>query len=276
MGATSGITGALTATGASTTKDLIDAIDFYTSTLTISSAEIPASGFASSLVFSKYLQDLYDWSITSQGRFPKDAQASFRCNVTQNGTDLYLTNVYGFAVDLSIPVEKDTDFTATVANTWGYVGPIEGRFSINARINSANPVKLPTVDLGSPGHDLSFRIGIEDTNDDIISVDGTNGGARILSVTPVVALGAQNDVTIAGVFSGDVQIDGDNSIFAVSSPGTPENIALPTPTQIQLQAATGRTYTGQAFWSAFSVSSQPGSAINVSVTFQGTGELTIA
>ena len=272
----------LSATGASTTKDLIDAINPYTASLSINSAEIDVTGFASSLVFSKYVQDLYDWNITTQGRFPygaatpNTAQAAFNCSVSQSGTDLYLANVTGFSVDFSVPVVETTDLSASAAKTFTYGGPLQGRFTINARVDSTTALQLPTVSLAQPGHDVTFTIGKEATNDDVIAVDGTGGGARILSVSPTVALGSTNDVTITGIFSGDVQIKGDSPIFAVSAADTLENLKVPGTTEIELTAASGRTYTGDAFWSAFSVSAQLGSAIDVSATLQGTGALVIA
>ncbi len=275
MAATTGITGLLSATGASTTKELIDAINPYTASLSINSAEIDVSAFAASLVFSQYVQDLYDWNITTQGRFPTTAQAAFNCSVSQSGTDLYLTNVTGFSVDFSVPVVETTDLSASAAKTFTYGGPLQGRFTINARVDGTTALQLPTVSLAQPGHDVTFTIGSEATNDDVIAVDGSGGGARILSVSPTVALGSTNDVTITGIFSGAVQIKGDNPIFAVSAPQTLEDMDLPAVTTVALQAAASRTYTGSAFWSAFSVSAQLGSAIDVSATLQGTGALTI-
>lgn len=276
MAATTGIGGLLAASGGNSTNDLIDAVSWYSATPTINSAEIETTAFASSLAFATYVQDLYDWNISAQGRFPGTGQAGFNCSVSQTGTDLYLDNVYGFTIDISAPVVETTDLTATAAKTFTYGGPLVGRFTLNARVDGTNALKLPTVATAAPGHDLSFVIGSEDTNDDIVQVNGTNGGARILSVSPNIAVGSVNDVTITGIFSGRIDIDGDNALFAVAAAGTPEAMPLPETDTVTLTMAPSRTLSGSAFYSNVSVSASVGSAIDVSATFQGTGAITPA
>lgn len=275
MAATTGISGLLAASTSNSTADLINTIKPYSATLNVAADELDATAFASGLVFSTFLSGWYGWTISGNGRFPTTPQASWNCAITQSGSELYLSNVTGFSLDFAVAAGETTALADT-AKTYAVAGPIQGRFTINARVDGTTALILPNISAAAPGDDISFTIGAEGSNDDLVFVDGTNGGCRILSVSPAIVVGSTNDVTITGVFSGAIEIDGDSAIFGVSTPGTEENMPLSSADTVTLTAAPSRTYSGSAFWTQIGITAAVGSPIDVSFTLQGSGALTVA
>jgi hypothetical protein len=263
MASVTWLEGSLSASTSNSTADLIGQLGIdgctWASDRPVSDATIDGDTFQANV------GGLYSWTVNAPFKFPETPQHGINATLTQAGSGLYLTGWKSFSLSISAEFADTTDASATAARTFALGGPIIGTGTYVANVDDTTSVKLPNV-----GDTATFGIGA-DTNPNIIK-----GAVLITSASSVRARPNATEITYGFAFNGAIQVDGDNGLFPVSSPGTPEDIPQPAQDTIVVTTSSGKTITGPAAWSAINISANQNDVIAGDVTLQGLGAVTIA
>lgn len=267
MAATVGMTGLVSSSD--TGKDLYWLIntgtDPYSANVTIAGEAFAVPAFNNTApIATDQIAGLKSWSGSFNARFPSGGAASGHTGLVTfaNG---YTTLIRGWTITASI-AELDTTMQATTPPTWMTYVPGLASYSgsYECLVDSATAISAPSTGAAT------FRISTEATND--------NELAGSIVVTGVAVTGRVGDlwrVTVSFTVNGNLTTDGDSSFLEVTTAGTPLSLTTPDITAISIRTAGSRTYTGDAFVTGWTIGSRIGSAIESTVNFRGTGELTI-
>lgn len=221
---------------------------------------------ASGAVFREYTIGLGEWSGSIETR-PNPAKYGSGGNLTGSGP--YLTNVQSWRLRLDAgPVQKITGFDASgvthqsyAPSLWNWGG------TYTAGVDSSTAIVAPSATAAT----LTFKL-IENA-----SADHTlSGSAMVRQIGIPVRVG---NVTIA-----TFEFRGTGALTAAGTSGTgvgnpffaAGTIGAPATGSLVLQAATNRTYTGDAFPENVEINCVVDELITAKIGFRGTGALTIA
>ena len=267
MAATVGLTGLISSsdTGKPLNYLINSGTDPYSANLTIPKEVFDVTPFASTapIAVSK-IGGLLSWNGSFNGRFPAGSAASGHTGLVTFASG-YDTLCRGFTMNATAAA-FDVTAQASTAPTWMDYVPGLYAFSGSYECLVDDTTAISVGDEGS----ATFRISTESTNDNELA------GSIVASIVAIAGqVGDKWIVTVSFDVDGNLTTDGDSSFFNVDSAGTPDALETPVATAISIRAAGSRTYSGDAFETGWSISSRINSAIDVSVNFQGTGELTI-
>lgn len=259
MTATVGIEGLISVAGASDLKDIIDAMASHTAILTTVTDNADVTAFASTPpVAASTAIGISQWSITVTAHFPINAAFGKCGDVTfANG---YVVGVDTWAMALSCAVFDTTAFAASCPTFASFApGLLTGSGSWECNLDSSTSI----AGSGTSGS-ATFRMTDETTVDNTLAAS-----IHSIQETASVAIGSKNRVGYNFVTNGDITAAGDSTLFPAGT------IAKPDTTEVVMRAASGKTYTGDAFWSNVGISVPIRGLISVTMTLQGTGTLTI-
>ncbi len=264
MPAVNSLQGSLTSAGSNSTADLLGqvAIDGATLNSTAAIADLTEDGLA----FKASAVGLYSWTVNAPFKFPSTPQHGLNptgAYITQAGSGLYLTNVYGFDLTIAAPFAASTDDTQSEAETYILADVTSCTGTYTARVDDTVALKVPRV-----GDTATFKIGDEATEDDVVAA-----AILITSMNVVRQRGSVTEIQYGFESNGAIQIKGDSPLFPVALPGTLENIPAPAFDEIVFQTSTGRTLTGDAAWSSIQIGRTYDAPIGGSMTLQGSGLL---
>lgn len=266
-----GLQALITATGSST--DLGYFINSgskpYQADVAVNVESFDSTGFATTPpVAMSNIGGIGDWSGSFTARFPQASPAAGQEGLVTfaNG---YVLGTQSWSMTATITEFDDTAFD-TVPPSWRAFSP--GLYSITGnwvcQYDDTTSVSSP-VGAGGSGA-ASFRMSyISAGNDNIVSCSNIVVTGRSL---PFVVNG-KTLVQYGFVVDGILQVDGDTPFWAVSVGGTPNDITPPTVEEIVLRGASGKTHTGDAFTTGWTIGTAIGSGVEASVSFRGTGAL---
>lgn len=269
---TLGLEGIVTSWTGTANTALIGAITEHTATLNIDGGTADRTGYVASLSSMAMGPGLRSWSGSIKGRYSGagTAQVGYLGAVTYASG--YTYHVQGWSAAIKSKALEITayDASATAAG-WKQFRPgilsIDGKY--DALVDSANAIVLPTAP-GSASAAATFTL-----------TTGVTLAANILpsAIGVTVPVGDLNKVAYSWVADGALTAAGSNNIFAAGAVALPDwdtsgTDGVPDATLV-FQAASSRTYTGAAFWTSINIDHKPGSYIDVTVNFQGSGALTV-
>ena len=273
MGAVNALQGSISS-GATDgpTKDLLDNLGIDGCTLNINRPAVDSTVDGSN--YKGVLPGLYTWTVTCPFKFPATPQHGHKptsgAAFITGTSNAYVTNVKAFDVTIAVPVVPDTDDTATAGETYIYGDVIAATGTYTANVDSTDALVLPgTTDTAV------FTIG-DETNDNQLIIP------ILTTVTNVVrSRGSVTEVQYSFESNGTIQYEGDSSPFGnVGTTATnwpvPHTIAKDNLAAITVTHATGRTASGDAFYTSFQISRTTGDVINGTLSLQGNGALTLA
>lgn len=260
MAATAGITGLLAATGTGNTKDLLDNSQPYQGTLNVTADSFDVTAFAAGVQSMSMVQGLQAWTIGFQNRF--NGKAGLEGAITYSSGYTVLARSY--TLNITAPAFDATAFGATRYKTF-LPGLYSFSGSYDVLIDGTTSLAALTA-AGGAGDSATFKFGEENPNTD----DTAAGNIITTSLSAVVSLGDVNRATYNFTGSGNLTFAGENTLITAGTLG------VPAAATVTLTAASGKTYSGSAFWSAINIQCGIDGAVDISGTLQGTGDLTIA
>lgn len=215
---------------------------------------------AASLLATSALKGFRSWSVAIEAVRPTpitghQASISFSPGYVTNATAFDI-NFAAASFDASVMGSTDTGnrwktfLPGLITWSGSYTALVDDTAVITDAANSSEPATMTlTVSTG-----LSFAGSVF-----------TTGGP--------VTINPQGLATVQYNFvgSGNVTVTGATLPFAAAS-----SIAIPAVGELVLTAASGQTYTGDAFWQSVRMSCPVAGQITTSITAQGTGDLAIA
>lgn len=260
MSMTTGIEGNLTVSDAGDLQDIIAAIKPYSATLNVAVDNADVTAFSSTPpVAASTAIGISAWTITLAARFPTTAAFGKCGNVTYaNG---YVVGPKAWSMAIACAVHESTAFASTCPTYASFVpGMISATGSYTCYIDSAT-----SLAAAATSGNATFRLTDETTVDNTLAC-----AINSIQKSAVVNVGAGNDVTYNFAANGNITAAGDSTLFPAGA------LAKPDTAEVVLRAAGSKTYTGDAFWSAVNISVPVRGLIDVGMTLQGTGDLTIA
>lgn len=263
MAATVGISGLVTSWAGTGNTQLIGAgCDPMRFSLDMVGDEADSTALAASLVQATYLKGLRSWSGSMSGR---RSTASIGSAGSVTFSPGYTANIKSFEV-----VFECDQFDATILGSsatsarWREFLPglIRVSGSYETYIDGTTALAPPAG--GSEPAPMTLALGSSESF--AFSAFATRAAAA-------VATNAINTAAYSFRGSGDVTTtaSGDAMVFDAGS-----SIATPGIGSLVLQAATSRTYTGDAFWRRIRISNPVDQLVTIDIDFQGTGALTPA
>lgn len=225
--------------------------------------EFDATVLAASLEAMSYVSGLKSWAVQMSGRFPAaGAKTGANGLVTLSGYDTliraYTLQWSGQEFDSTVFNASGVVWRSFVPGIYGWRGTFEGL------IDDTTALGLPPVPDASAGS-LTLKL-LEDGSPDRTFT----GSARVRQTSGVVNVGGLNTAQFAYTGTGALTATGTNNLWASGA------ITKAASGSLVFQAASGRTYTGDAFLTQMSLSCPVDGLIDVSLTARGTGALTPA
>lgn len=260
MAAVTGITGAVTSwAGAQNTQLIATGSEPSSFTLNFEGQEFDTTTFSSAGV-SSFIKGLSAWSgqIVQQLKTPATGDLGL---VTFSAGYAANLNAWDMAVD--VPALEVTAFGATVRSyipgklSWGgsFGGYLDGT-TVATMVGNSNEPATGTFKLREAG-----------------AVDDTLAGSIFTTRADLNASPeAVNAVSYTFRGSGNLTQSTPSAGTTVFPTGV---VARPTVGSLVLTASTGRTFTGDAFWTRVAISQVVNQLVTVTIDFQGTGALTI-
>lgn len=270
---TLGLEGIVTSWAGTANTVLIGAIGEHTCNISVDGGTADRTQYVASLSSMAYGPGLRSWNGSIKGRYigAGTAQVGYLGAVTYASGYTYHVQDWSAGIKAKSLDITAYDASATAAG-WRQFRPgllsIDGRY--NALVDSANAIVMPTAP-GTASAAATFTL-----------TTGVTLAGNILpsQIGVVIPVGDLNKVAYSWVMDGALTAAGSNNIFAAGAVGLPDWDASGTDgvpdTTLVVQAASGRTYTGAAFWTSINIDHKPGSYIDVTVNFQGSGALTPA
>lgn len=232
------------------------------------SVEAPAlkdTGFVSGGVGAhEFLANIYGWSATIRGRL-NPAKLGNTGSVTFSGG--YTVRVKNYSIDLNWGAEEDTGMSgSTVAAREFIPGILEWGGEYTCRVDDTTALVLP----GASAASLTLKIAEDGAND--VTLSG-NAFAERLSTN--IEVGRIVEAVYAFKGSGDLT-SADGSTAYTPFLWADGVIVRPTTGSLVLRAATGRTYTGNAFSERVRITVPVDGIIEIEVTARGSGALAVA
>lgn len=269
MAQIAGVNGGISVAAGTQLKHLLNdsggGIGPYQFTINTTSPEFDNTEFASSLVTSSRAGGIPDWSVSVSGRFPHEAgQTGYEGLVTWGSG--YALHVRAWTLTMNFATLETTAMAST-APTWKawIPGLMTWNGTFDAGLDSSTAPTLPAA--AAAGTSATFKLTEETTNDNTLA-----GAILPTAVSPSVVVNSSDPSRVQYTYAGDgaLTVAGDSPILPTGT------VALPDTTEIVCTAASGRTYTGDAFLSSLSINVPINGLIDVTATLQGTGALTPA
>lgn len=228
--------------------------------LSTNADEFDSTAFAASLVARTYLKGMRQWGGTIEGRRPTAITGAGSSVSFSAG---YVINMQEFDITLRA---SETDVTpmgdADTQALWSthIPGIIEIEASWTSKVDDTTAVTAPANSSEPATATFTISSGVT------IACSGFTTSQEIDAEPgrpPIVAY------TMRG--SGNITTVGATNILTAAAA-----VPIPVAGSLVLQAATGRTYTGDAFWTEVNLRSASREQVLQSVTFRGTGDLAYA
>ena len=240
-------------------------------TLNLNAPEADVTAFVSGGVNSRsYLSTLIDWSGTIKCQM-KPATIGSAGNITFAGMPQVTganINVGGWTLDLSAYTSPPV--TAMAASAPTYQAFIPGIYDWKASVKAWLDGTTPIVAPGGGAVSIALKVAEDGATD-----PGFTGNGFATQVGVPVKVGEVTELSYAIRGTGDLTAVAGASTWSAwwFAAGA---IALPAAGSLVLQAATGRTYTGSAFWKSLKITCMLDEPVTLEIGFQGSGTLTIA
>lgn len=269
MAVINGVGGNVTVAATSDLKSLVDTgISPSGWVINYSKSVVDTTGFGATT--AKFASGPYSWTAQITGVYSNANPITGVGGLVTWG-DGYVANAVGWTMDIAWPEFSYVPFAAagqTRAEAIGGVPSWSG--TIEALLDHSTPLTIGTLDPDTIGGDTgtAATFKLNELGDD---PDATMAGNIILvSANPTVQVGQLSTATINYQGTGNLTLAGTPSLLAAGA------IDASPATAVVFTAATGRTYTGDAFLTGLSVSVKPEEAVSVTATLRGTGDLTVA
>ena len=241
----------------------------YQFSLNIAGGTIPTTGFTGSAVVTATSTAVpYSWSGSLTCRAPTTPASGYSGLVTWT---TYSTNIHEWTCDVNWGEKQVTSFNGSSITAHSYIPLIASwRGTFAGYLDGTTPVTLPTLPAASYAS-LALKL-LENTG----TVDDTlTGTAAATQISSSATVGGGGDFSYSYEGSGDLVAAGDNYGDANTGIFTSGSLITPTENELVITAATGRTYTGQAFPTSVSWRVGVGSGIECVINFRGTSTLAI-
>ena len=279
--ATEGIQGLLTSVTSSTDLNvlLMSATAPYSMQINQTGEEQDVTAFASGLASMSYTPGLRSWDATVQARFPRSTPKIGNTGLVTLSSG-YALWVQSWTLTINAAVRDITQF-ASSGPTWRTFRPgiIDWSASFEALVDRSTGVGNPAA-AAAAAVTGTFKLTEEGATDNSLS-----GSGFVTQVGSTVTVGDVNKARFNFRGTGNLSNTYATGMGLLSSGSSPYAIVTPTwdtngddtpDVSVVMTAASGRTYTGNAFWRSITLTCEMGSPIDVSVQLQGSGALTVA
>ena len=246
----------------------------YSAKLTVTKDPVEITPMVSGGVKARQTRaGLASWTVDIQGRFPRSSP--------KLGNQGLITFAGGYVLFLQ-DFELNLDWGAleiTSKNGTGVLwkayrpGLLQWGGTYEALGDSGTNFSLPEVATGSPSS-VTIKLTEEGATDNQFT-----GSMQIESLGVDIAINQVNKGSYAYTGSGDLTVVGSSNILPAGVLSTPawdsDSDGVPDRSLV-FQAASGRTFTGPAFIKSVKVTVPTADFINVTLTAQGAGALTVA
>lgn len=256
---------------------LIGVIPSHTANLTMDGGTGDRTGYAASLSSRLHGPGLKSWGGSFTGRMISTSLpqiGAYAGNIAFGGSDMYNSHIQSYSITIKADEHQFNDYNAS-ATTGGWASFAPGLLSLSGTYEALIDATAPLEDMFTQATSLptgTFTL--------------TSGNTIACSVIPTqlsaaVQIGQFNKVTYGFQSSGAMTVatGDDKNIFDAGTLAAPEwdndsdGVADRT---LTMAAVTGsRTYAGAAFWTSININHNPAAYTEVSVTFRGSGALTI-
>lgn len=188
----------------------------------------------------------------------------------------YVVNAKSWTLTINVNTHDVTDFNSSGVTWRDFITGLYGwGGSYAANVDGTTAVSLPGGTSSDADAEFKIKDHVSGTADHVLqgNIITTQTGLSL----PVSGLA---EVTYNYTGNGALEIEGDGddtTIFAdLDDGGTPNVFSVPAAGELVLQAASSRTYTGNAMVSSIQLTVNVGDPIQIVTNFQGTSTLTIA
>lgn len=202
-----------------------------------------------------YGPGLYEWSGTISSRLAPAVLGE--AGIITGASGVYLANLIGWTMEISAPAKEITPVAASATGRKAFAPSIYswgGTWTAN--IDSTTALTRAGLAYAS----AVFRL-VDTTTDHTLT-----GNIVTTGVAGTVQIGEVAGVTYTYKGSGAIATAGSGNPIFPTNP-------LPRPTggALVLTSATGRTYTGNAFWERISITVAPDENVSFEIGFRGSG-----
>lgn len=257
MAATTGLTGAVTSWAGTFNAATLALLKPASFSLDSTAAELDTTGYnAGAATVRSKIKGLKGWS----GQFSGYLATPTNGIAGSVSGAAYTTNVRSWDMSLRAAAVETTAWPITANWRTFTPGLVEWGGSFEALVDGTTAITL----AGDSTEPLAATF--------TLASGQTLAGSIFASQAGVVSrVGELQVVRYTYVGTGEVTSVGTTNIIPAAT-----SIATPVAGSLVLTAATSRTYTGSAFWTEISVGVDPNSVNQCSVSFQGSGALTVA
>jgi hypothetical protein len=232
-------------------------------TLTESADSFPSTVMGASLLANSNLKGLRSWTVGIEAIRPGSPAGQTGHTATVAFAPGYVANCTAFDINFQAAAFESTIMGASdTTNRWKQFLPglISWSGSYTALVDDTTATVSPAGTSEPATMTLTVSTGLSFAGSVF-----TTGATRSVNTQGISTI----DYTFVG--SGNVTVTGATLPFAAAS-----SIAIPAPGSLVLTAASGRTFTGSAFWTGVRMRTPVAGQITTSITAQGSGALTIA
>lgn len=273
-----GASGLVTSWTGTANTALIGALDEHTISLSIDGGTADRTPFTSGgLSFARSGQTMRSWTGTINGRarLGGSPPSGYLGAVTFASGYALLVKSWEMTIETAAQDISAFGSTATLAG-WKTFRPqyLKWGGSYSAMIDETTALVLP-VAPNTAAAAATFKLG------EASAVAQTLAGNILVSNLGVnIKVDELNMATFAFMGDDTLTAAGASNLFAAGAIGTPDwdtsgSDGVPD-TTLTVQAASGRTYAGPAFWQSISMSITPDNFIDVAIQIQGAGALAIS
>lgn len=202
---------------------------------------------------------------TIRANFPSAPKTGYTGLLTFS-TGGYVVRARNVSLSITATVSEDIAAYTASGTLWSEFVPVKVEWSgsYQALIDDTTSLAPPTLASGALAT-LTVKLTEEGATDNTMS-----GPVIITSVSPVVERAAVNTVTYGFRGAGALTVGGSANVLPAGS------LALPDIGELVLTAASGKTFSGDAFWNSLQIEVPVGDKISVTAGFTGTGAWSIA
>ena len=267
-----GYQGTVTSWAGTANTALIAALGEHTATININGGTADRTQFGASLVGTSAGAGLRTWDINLTARLltSGSAQVGYLGAVAVSGSDMYTLHGRRWSMNFDVVAQEEPELgSSAVVAGWSQF--LRGMMTVTGEyevlVDDTTVLKLPftpttslptgtfTLNTGNTlaGEIIPTALNIEEPVNGIVKA---RYGYRL---------------------NGALTAAGTGNLFAAGSVALPDfDYGTPANNNIVFTAASGRTFTGAAFWRSIGITVEPSQYIEVSVVAQGYGALTVA